>query len=372
MNGQSGELPADVAEILRRGGGVFRVKDADAAGIDAGKILRLSKSGLLTRLAEGCYVATERIAELDEWSLLRERARAFSLSCDEDAFITGWAAAVQWKLRTAGVPPRLPTAVRVRPSGTGSTQTPHGRVLVAQVPDEHLYSVGKRVVRRWDVVSSGWAAMDVARTAPLYDGLIVADSAVRAGADLGDVLRFMRRWSGVSRARWVADHADPHSESAIETMGRFTCIEFDLPMPVSNAWVGLDGPEFRLDHLWPYHWSAGEGDGAVKYNNRADAAKIVREQNEREFSLRRLGLDFARYGWVEAYYRRRELASKFSALLQDNPPRDVPIRWWKDVPGGTPVAPTPADWPSPQPLGLILPAGWQHERDRLRMPNDDA
>jgi hypothetical protein len=222
------------------------------------------------------------------------------------------------------------------------------------------------------VVSNAWATADLARSAPVYDGLIVADSAVRNGADLSEVLTHMSRWLGVSRARWVADHADSNSESALETMGRFGCIEFDLPVPVSNAWVGRDGPELRLDHLWPFHWSAGEADGAVKYNNREDAAKIVKDQNDREFYLRRLGLDFARYGWVEAYYRRQELAGRFSALLRDNPPRDEPIRWWKDVPGEGPVEPNAEDWPSPHPLGLILPAGWQHERDRLRLPTDDA
>jgi hypothetical protein len=169
-----------------------------------------------------------------------------------------------------------------------------------------------------------------------------------------------------------AEHADPNAESALETLGRFACIEYDLPLPVSNAWVGIDGPELRVDHLWPYHWVCGEADGGLKFNNRNDAALIVQQQSDREFRLRRLGLDLARYGWAEAYYRRRNLAGRFAAALLDNPPREQPIRWWLDVPGEQPVEPERADWPSPRPLGIVLPAEYQIERDPLRIrPEDD-
>jgi hypothetical protein len=52
------------------------------------------------------------------------------------------------------------------------------------------------------------------------------------------------------------------------------------------------------------------------------------------------------------------LAERFSALLRDNPARAEPIRWWKHVPGVGPVEPEPADWPSPHPVSVVLPAGW--------------
>ncbi len=91
-------------------------------------------------------------------------------------------------------------------------------------------------------------------------------------------------------------------------------------MPVSNAWVGRDGPTFRGHGLWPWHWAASEADGAVKYNDRPDAAAIVLAQTEREWYLRRLGLDIARYDWVLAIRRPHELASRFAALLRANQP----------------------------------------------------
>jgi hypothetical protein len=168
----------------------------------------------------------------------------------------------------------------------------------------------------------------------------------------------MTRWPGMSRARWVVDHADPCAESALETLGRFACLEALLPMPVSNAWVGDDRPVYRVDGLWPWHWAAHEADGAVKYDDRPDASRIVAAQNEREWYLRRLGLDVVRYGWTLATSRRGELGARFAALLRDNPARDVPIRWWKDVPGSGPVVPRADDWPEPGPPRGGLPSWW--------------
>lgn len=202
---------------------------------------------------------------------------------------------------------------------------------------------------------------DLARTAPLPHSLVVADRAVREGAEFTDVLAQLTRWENVGRARWVAEHADPASESPLETLGRFAFIEYGLPMPVSNAWVGRDGPEKRLDGLLPWHWIALEGDGAIKYDNRDDASQIVRAQQAREFHLRRFGLDFARYGWPDVYPSRRPWADRVRASLAERPPRTTPVRWWKDVPRGRPVNPEPDDWPPPRPAGIALLAGWDHE-----------
>jgi len=51
----------------------------------------------------------------------------------------------------------------------------------------------------------------------------------------------MQHWKGVDDARWIAEHSNPNAETALETLGRFTCIEFALPRPVCNAWVGAEG-----------------------------------------------------------------------------------------------------------------------------------
>lgn len=110
-----------------------------------------------------------------------------------------------------------------------------------------------------------------------------------------------------------------------------------------------------MDGLWPWHWAVFEADGAVKYNQRPDASTIVAAQNEREWRLRRLGLDFARFGWELGVHRRPVLGARFRQLLNDNPVRRKPVRWWKHVAGLGPVEPTAQDWPGALNQGEGIP-----------------
>lgn len=343
------EIPQDVRGLLRASRGMFSLADAREAGITPGRIRRLLDARLLVRVGDGIYVSAAAYQSLDAWERFHVQARAFSTSCST-AFLSGWSAVVMWRLPTVGSPPLLPVVLEPKVAPRGSSVTRYGRILVADLPQHHRWRIGPA-----RVVSRAWAALEVARTSPLPDALIVADAAARAGADLAEGVQYMTHWAGVPNARWVAEHANPNAESALESLGRFTCIEFILPMPVCNAWVGADAPRFRVDGLWPFHWSAFEGDGAIKYDDRPDASRIVAAQNEREWYLRRLGLDLARFTWDLARRRREELAGRFRALLRDNPPRSEPIRWWKHVPGVGPVDPDVGDWPSPHPTAVVLP-----------------
>jgi hypothetical protein len=348
-------LPDEILALLSAGRGMFSTRAATTAGISGDHLRRLVKAGLLVRVNYGHYVAASNYENSSAWDRHRHEARAFAGAC-EGAYVTGVSAAALWRMPTVGRPPRRPAVVRPKVAGCGGTVTPHGFIRVAELPRSHRWRIG--LTR---VVSRAWAAVDTARSVPPRHGLIVADAAARAGADLEEVVDLMRGWPGIIRARWVAEHADACAESPIESLGRFTCLEFRLPLPVSNAWVGLEGPRFRVDGLWPYHWAANEADGALKYDNRPDAGRIITAQNDREWYLRRLGLDLVRYDWDLVWRRRRELADRFAALLRDNPVRSVPIRWWKHVPGVGPVVPEPSDWPSPRPLLGTLPPGGSAE-----------
>jgi hypothetical protein len=346
-------IPEDVRALLKTNHGMFRLAAARRSGITPGRIGRMVEARLLVLVGNGVYVSAEEFTALSAWEQYRVRSRAFSLAGTK-AFLTGWSAAVMWHLPTIGHPPQLPMTLEPKVRTGGSAVTRYGRVLMANLPQHHRWLIGAT-----RVVSRAWAALDVARTANVPDALVVADGAVRAGSDLVEAVQYMTHWEGVANARWVSEHAIPTAETALETLGRFTCIEFGLPMPVCNAWVGADGPTFRVDGLWPFHWSIFEGDGAIKYDNRPDASRVVAAQNEREWYLRRLGLDFTRFTWDLARRRRFELAARFMALLRDNPPRPVPIRWWKDVPGVGPTEPEACDWPSPDPTAIALPTKYR-------------
>ncbi|NED94322.1 type IV toxin-antitoxin system AbiEi family antitoxin domain-containing protein [Phytoactinopolyspora alkaliphila] len=354
-------IPSDIAELLHRGDGIVDVDSALAAGVSLDRLVRLVKAGHLTRVADGVYTSTELLWKSSDWRRHGIKARAFVRSCGVPAYLTGWSAAAVWDLPTLGSPPRKPAAVRPKNTGRGAIVSTHGTLHAVHLPPDHQWRKEQTTL-----VSPEWAAATIALNAPVADALVVADAVVRDGRDLQDAIRHMPRWPGVTRARWVAAHADPLAESPLETLGRFCCIVADLPMPVSNAWVGVDGPTYRLDGLWPFHWAGFEADGALKYDNRPDASYVVAHQNEREWVLRRLGLDLARYTWDLAYRQRAELATRFGDLLRDNAVRAEPVRWWKHVPGHGPVEPSAEDWPSPHPVSMALPAGWQSERRRHR------
>ncbi len=325
---------------------------ARAAGVDPGRLRRLCDAGLLTLLMPGCFVTAASLAG-DEWEVFRLGARAFAEYCGPEASLAGWSAAVTWRLPVIGRPPARHTAVRHVAGGHSVRNTAFGDLRAVVLAPGH----GRRT-DGVNVVSRAWAVADIARTGPILPALVVADAAAATGADLAGAVRHLAHWPGVGRGRWVAEHADPRAESPLETLGRFTCLQFDLPLPVPNAWVGADEPEYRVDGLWPFHGVAFEADGALKYDNRPDASLIVARQGEREWRLRRLGLDVVRFGWDLAWRDRAELAARFAALLRDNAGRERPVRWWKHVAGVGAVEPGPTDWPSPRPSGIVLPAGW--------------
>jgi hypothetical protein len=366
MPNPADDLPRDVRELLSRNRGVVLAAEAKQAGVSEARLRRLTAASKLRRLIHGAYVDAKAFADLDRWQRFRLEARAFGLMCGPGSFLTGWGCIAVRDFPTLGPPPKLATVVRPKDTSRKHFTGTGGRVVVADLPSEHRWHLGRLLL-----TSDEWAVVDLARTARLPDSLVVADEAARRGLDLEGVIPHMRRWPGINRAAWVVEQAEPTIESPLETLGRFTFIEYDLPMPVTNAWVGRDGPEWRLDGLLPWHWWGYEGDGALKYDNRGDASQIVRAQQEREFRLRRLGLDIVRFGWPDAYPDRKPLADKVLAMFADHPVRSKPVRWWKDVPGRGPEEPTPTDWPLPHPPGIVLPAGWQHDLDGLRSADDE-
>lgn len=346
-------LPPDVAELLVRHHGVVDLATARRAGLDESRLRRLADAGLLVRLAPGCYASAAVLAAASSWAGYRLRSRAFALFSGDSSVLTSWSATVTWELPTVGPVPGRVTAIR--PSGTGQSvqRGRYGDIRIATIPAGQA-----RRSQGIGLMSPGWAVADAARSGPVLPALVAADAATAAGHDLQAPVLAMAGWPGVGRARWVAEHADPRAESPLETLGRFTCLQFDLPLPACNAWVGETEPEYRVDGLWPFHGVAFEADGALKYDNRPDASRIVARQGEREWRLRRLGLDVVRFGWDLAWRNRAELAARFAAVLRDSARRERPVRWWRHVPGAGAVEPEPADWPSPGPSGVVLPAGW--------------
>lgn len=318
------KLPADVVALLDAGRGFFVIGEARAAGVSDDRVQRLVRAGLLQGVARGAYAARAQLEE-NLWQAHAIRTRAFVSSCRGYALAAGWSAVALRRLPVLRSPPALPVLIRPGPTGRGTSRSRYGIARVADLPVEHR---GQHA--GCPTVSSAWMAADLARAAPRPDALVLADAVLRSGVNRDRLLRAidaLHGMPGVERARWIARNADGGAETALETLGRLSCLEGGLPVPLSNVWIGDGYPLYRLDHLWPYHWVAAEGDGALKYRGQ-DPAAVVKAEKEREWALRRLGLEVVRYDWGLAAYRRALLAGRFAAVLQANPARPHPVPWW--------------------------------------------
>jgi hypothetical protein len=327
MPARARSLPADVVGLLLSGSGVLTVRAAVAAGVSAERVHRLARAGLLERVGDGAYASSQQLVEANPWVAHAIRTRGFVQSRRKPSLAAGWSAVAVRRLPALrAVPPALPTAVQLDPVRRGTDTTPYGVVRLHDLDEiHHAQYAGCPTVGR------AWLAVDLARAAPRPDALVVADAVLHGGTTVGGLRRalaHMTGWPGTDAAAWVVEHADGGAESPLESLGRLAFIEYGLPVPLSNVWVGNGWPEYRVDHLWPWHWVAGEADGAGKYRSADDPFRVVAGEKDREAYLRRvLGLDVGRYGWSLAMDRPR-LGAHFAAILAANPPRAEPVQWW--------------------------------------------
>ena len=165
---------------------------------------------------------------------------------------------------------------------------------------------------------------DCARILPPRDGLVVADSGMRALLEpdrakpdlISDALRDLsaRLREGLEcgpprgrrRARVVLDHASPFAESAKESALRWIAVAFGLPRPVLQLPVDTRLGTFYVDLGWKVAMRGPDGmvqvwlvlieyDGTVKYlplaaenslSSAHDAAAAVVAEKRREDAIR--------------------------------------------------------------------------------------
>ncbi len=164
----------------------------------------------------------------------------------------------------------------------------------AEVPPAHLtrlYNLPVTTVAR--------TVIDLARTWPFRDGVVIADSALRdekaTKYQLHQVLEACARWPGAKQARKVVDFADERAGSPLESVARVVFAEAGLPLPELQVTIHGRGFAFLVDFLWPEQKVILEGDGLLKYNDRKDLIK----QFERDRLLRDAGYQVVHFTWKE-------------------------------------------------------------------------
>lgn len=320
-------LPDNVEQALADNHGIITLDVASGIGVSARSVQRYCKRELLVRLAKGAYASREAVESASPWEAFALKSTALVLSAGTDAYAAGWSAVAIAGLPTISPPPDSPHVVVDAENGNAACSK-FGVVRPTHLPSRH-----RTVTQGIRTVTSERLVVDLARTAPRADALVVADAALASGAtreELNAVADYQQVWRNITDARWVIKYADPYAETALESLGRLTCIEYGLAIPISNAWIDLGHVRYRPDHLLDTRWLIYEGDGSQKYDDRPDAGRVIAHQREREWQLREAGFAIGRYGWRLARYERRSLADRFRTLMATNPER-APCQWYRDA-----------------------------------------
>jgi very-short-patch-repair endonuclease len=312
--------------VAARQGGVFTAADAERAGISRGRLRTLVARGEWVRLRRPA-LAERLVVELcdrDTRSRHALEVAAAQLAMRAPAAAVKGSAAAVWQLDL--LRPLPPRPLLVLPSGwrVGGRTEPVVRMLRAGPPDWRIVTVGG--VRTTDLART---VVDLARTWPLAEALVVADGALRyfgSGllAQMYDVAARCAHWpGGGARVLGVLRLADPRAESVLETLGRLRMHDDGLPRPQTQCWVGEFGPEFRADFGYAEHRTLGEADGRVKYTD----ADVLWQQAKREERLHDLGFEVVRFD-NDATTRPGELGARFRrAFDRAQPGRG---RFWPD------------------------------------------
>ncbi|MFJ4107136.1 hypothetical protein [Oerskovia enterophila] len=153
------------------------------------------------------------------------------------------------------------------------------------------------------VTSLERTVVDCARSLRPSSALVVADSALRLGADvrlLDQILDESAGKRGVIQARQVLQLADARSESPGETLVRWFALDAGLPPLVPQLSVTTWRGEFRLDLAWPELRVGLEFDGVVKYTGgMGDPAGRLLAEKKREDALREAGWTILRVTWED-------------------------------------------------------------------------
>ena len=151
--------------------------------------------------------------------------------------------------------------------------------------------------------------IDLARTVPFEQAVVIADAALRAGlttpAELAREAGQAVGRTGARRARAVVAFADARAESVGESRSRVAMHLAGLPAPELQVVIRDDAVRqvARTDFGYPDLRVAGEFDGKVKYGRLLrpgqSAGDAVFEEKRREDAIRDAGWIVIRWIWQE-------------------------------------------------------------------------
>ncbi|MGQ0574425.1 MAG: type IV toxin-antitoxin system AbiEi family antitoxin domain-containing protein [Pseudonocardia sp.] len=277
--------------------GVQWRRDLLAAGVTPDELRRSVRVGKLVALRRGAYVDA---AGMPDEPVARHalQVRAAVRHLDQGAVVSHVSAAAVHGIAIWNV---ALTRVHVtRNRRTGARRTRSLDVHAAPLDPDEIIAV--------DGVASTSVArtvVDLARTLPFEQAVVIADSALRRGlvrpAQLRAAVDRALRRPGNPQARRVVAFADGRSDNPGESRSRIAIHRAGLPAP-QLQWR-VPGLRVDADFAWPELGTIGEFDGKVKYGRLLrpgqEPGDVVFAEKVREDAIRAERLHVARWTWAE-------------------------------------------------------------------------
>jgi hypothetical protein len=289
-----------------------------ARGVSEGRLRQLVQNGELVALRRGVYARADSLASSADDPA---RTHAFQVA----AALLSAGALASASHQSAAVLHGLDLLERPPESLVTLTRPPHVGGSRARRNDVKIYTgtlLRGHMTMHYGlpVTSVARTVVDLARTSPFMDGVVVADSALHARkttqAELAGVVGACPSWPGVRRARRVLEFSDHRSESVLESCARVTFDDRGLPPPELQVDIGDEGFIGRVDFCWLGHLTIAEADGMLKYANPARAA----DQLQRDQLLREAGYKVVHFTWRQLFYETNRVIARIkNAFTQPSP-----------------------------------------------------
>ncbi|HEY0814136.1 MAG TPA: hypothetical protein VGE11_12715 [Pseudonocardia sp.] len=288
-----------------------------AAGWSDDEVRRLLRLGDLSRVRRGSYV----VGPLPDEPARRHRIAitAAAAALCEGAVVSHASAVVLHGLPLWGVGLDRVHVTRARASGGR-----RGRIVHV-----HTAPLGADEIALVDgiaVASVARTVIDVARTVPFEQAVVVLDAALALGMvdgeQLAEALLRARGWPGCPAARRAVAFAEPGAQSVGESRSRVAIQRAGLPPPILQ-WEVCDAAGRRLgfvDFGWPRLRLVGEFDGEIKYGRLLEpgqsAGDVVFAEKVREDLMRATDLGMARWIWDELGTAFAPVAARIRRLFR--------------------------------------------------------
>jgi hypothetical protein len=293
-----------------------------ASGFSDDEVRRLLRIGDLTRVRRGSYF----VGPLPEEPARRHRLAisAAVRALADEAVLSHISAAVVHGLPLWNVPLGWVHVTRARPTGGRRGRIVHVHTAPLQADEIAL-------VDGIAVTSVARTVVDVARTVPFEQAVVVVDGALAKGLvdgpALAEALLRATGWRGAPAARRAVAFGEPGAASVGESRSRVAIMRAGLPQPVLQ-WEVRDGSGHligRTDFGWPELSAVGEFDGEIKYGRllrpAQSAGEAVFAEKVREDHIRATGLGMARWVWHELGPTFGPVAARIRAQYCSNTPR---------------------------------------------------